>query len=106
MHFWSLELLAAKQLKQRNQEDSEMINKTRNLVFGKFNLQIQTIIYNSMNNSIILVLINYMLEILIRRGLQVYVDSTAKKPDQMPCAGIFFWQFTLHLISHLDFLKQ
>ena len=27
-----------------------------------------------------------MLEILIRRGIQVYVDSAAKKPDQMPSA--------------------
>ena len=68
-----------------------MINKAGNSVFGKFSLQIETIIYNSMDlYSIILVLINYMLEILIRRGIQVYVDSAAKKPDQMPSAGIFF----------------
>ena len=55
--------------------------------------------------SIISVLINYMLEILIRRGIQVYVDSAAKKPDQMPSAGIFFWQSTLYPLSHLDVLK-
>ena len=86
-----LELLAAKQLKRRSQEDSGMINKTGNSVFGKSNLQIQTIIYNSMDlYSIILVLINYMLEILIRRGIQVQVNSTAKKPDQMPSAGLSF----------------
>ena len=109
MHLWSLELLGAKQLQRRNQEDSRMTNKTGNSVSGKSNLQIQTIIYNSMDlYSIILVLINYMLEILIRRGIQVQVKSAAKKPDQMliSSAGIFFWQFTLHLISYLDFLKQ
>ena len=37
MHLWSLELLGAKQLKRRNQEDSGMINKTGNSVFDKFN---------------------------------------------------------------------
>ena len=68
-----------------------MINKTGNSVFGKSNLQIPTIIYNSMDlYSIILVLINYMLEILIRREIQVQVNSTAKKPDQMPSAYFTF----------------